>query len=164
MDRSYMMKRFRGCGRPTGGGEVVDPNMAVSEMLRSENSDTFFLCADCQPGEAGSPLVAGDAGEAGDCSPETLSKTESLFVDRGELGADDGMNSPWPSSDQRVVPEPALIGGGDNRGPGSAPCWKRPDEATGDPGAEKTGGVNTPGVMPCLRVLAFRVSGLWATW
>jgi hypothetical protein len=66
VERSYMMKRFRGCGRPGGGGDVVDPNMAVSEILRSENSDTFFRCADFQPGETGSTLVAGDAGDAGD--------------------------------------------------------------------------------------------------
>jgi hypothetical protein len=76
--------------------------MAVSAMLLSENSDTFFLCALLQLGDVGSTLVVGDAGDG---RPGTLSNTESLFVDRGELGADDGANSDWSPDwrDQRAV-------------------------------------------------------------
>lgn len=64
--------------------------MAVSDMLLSESSDIFFLCAFFQLGDVGSRLVAGDVGDGR--SP-TLSNTESLFAERGELGADDGANS-----------------------------------------------------------------------
>ena len=66
--------------------------MAVSEMLLSESSDIFFRCAFLQVGEVGSRLVVGDVGEG---KSPTLSNTESLLVDRGELGADDGANSDW---------------------------------------------------------------------
>ena len=134
-------------------------SMAVSEMLLSENSDTFFRCACFQLGDVGSTLVVGDAGDG---RPGTLSNTESRFVDRGELGADDGANSDWFSDwrDQRAVEGEGWFGPGDNKGPARVPRWKRADDIIGDARAESWGGVKTPGARPCLRFLGFRVSGL----
>jgi hypothetical protein len=137
--------------------------MAVSEILLSENPEAFFLCAAFQPGDVGSTLVVGDAGEG---RSETLSKTESLFVDRGELGADEAMNSDCSSAgrDQRLgeYTEGSLCGG-DNNGPASVPRWKRADDIMGEAGAENCGGAKTPAVSPCLLFLGFRASGLCVT-
>ena len=119
---SVMMKCVRGCGRerPAGEREVSTGNMAVSEMLRSENSDTFFRCVVFQPGDAGSRLVVGDAGDG---RSGTLSKRESLLVDRGELGADKAKNSDWSSvcRDQRLLDGIPASLDGDISDPASAP-------------------------------------------
>jgi hypothetical protein len=107
--------------------------MAISEMLLSEYSDTLLLCACFHPGDVGSTVVVGDAG---DRRPGTLSNRESLLFDRGEVGADDGANSEWFSDwrDQRLVDGEASFG--DSRGPARALRWKRAEDRIGELGAE----------------------------